>query len=57
MNANALEPPRYRAILAVDIERSTARRNTVKALLREVMYDVIEHALRTGEYRRTAAIR
>lgn len=47
--------PRYRTILAVDIERSTARTDSVKALLRQVMYDLLEGALNaagiTGEYR------
>ncbi|MFC0111800.1 hypothetical protein [Kibdelosporangium aridum] len=55
MSPNVVEPPRYRAIFAVDIERSTARTNTAKALLREVMYDVLEYALHAGgipaEYR------
>jgi hypothetical protein len=39
----------------VDIERSTARTNMAKALLRNVMYDLLEDALQTGgiidEYR------
>lgn len=42
------EPPRHRAILAVDIERSTARTNTSKAFLRKVMYDLVEGALQAG---------
>lgn len=47
--------PRYRTILAVDIESSTARTDCAKALLRQVMYDLLEGALDsggiTGEYR------
>lgn len=48
MRPSSAEPPRHRAILAVDIERSTARNNTAKALQRAAMYDLVEDALRVG---------
>jgi class 3 adenylate cyclase len=38
--------PLHRSILAVDIEGSTTRANPVKAALREVMYDLVERAMR-----------
>jgi hypothetical protein len=38
--------PRYRAILAVDIESSATRTDPVKAALRNTAYDLFEHALR-----------
>lgn len=48
MNPLLLEPPRHRTILAVDVERSTSRTNASKALMRKVMYDLIESALQAG---------
>ncbi|MEC3973791.1 hypothetical protein [Amycolatopsis sp. H20-H5] len=48
MTAEAPGPPRYRAILALDIEGSTARTNTAKAQLRAVMYRLLEEALSAG---------
>jgi class 3 adenylate cyclase len=38
--------PRYRAILALDIERSTSRPNPVKGELRNKIYELFEAALR-----------
>src|SRR6185312_17044715 len=38
--------PHYRAILALDIERSTSRSNPVKAELRNKTYELFEAALR-----------
>lgn len=40
--------PLHRAIVVVDIEGSTTRTNTDKARLRQVMYELLEQALRTG---------
>ncbi|ONI89879.1 hypothetical protein ALI144C_04100 [Actinosynnema sp. ALI-1.44] len=40
--------PRHRTIFAVDIEGSTTRTNWERALLRKVMYELIEEALRRG---------
>jgi class 3 adenylate cyclase len=45
IRAPASDLPRHRAILAVDIEGSTSRTNTVKALLRAAIYDLLEQAL------------
>jgi hypothetical protein len=42
----ASQPPRYRVIFAVDVERSTTRTNPMKAQLRHTMYELIEDALR-----------
>jgi hypothetical protein len=41
----ATELPRYRAIVALDIERSTSRRDPVKAELRKKSYDLFDTAL------------
>lgn len=41
--------PRYRTILAVDIEGSTTRNNGAKARARDVMYDLVAEALRVGD--------
>ena len=38
--------PHYRAILALDIERSTSRPNPIKAELRSKTYELFEVALR-----------
>lgn len=38
--------PRYRAILAIDVEGSTQRTNSAKARIRATMYDLLETALR-----------
>jgi class 3 adenylate cyclase len=40
--------PRPRIIVAVDIENSTARINTVKAKIRAAMYELLEQALAEG---------
>ena len=40
--------PRYRAIVALDIERSTSRPNPVKGELRNKTYELFEVALRTA---------
>jgi class 3 adenylate cyclase len=40
--------PYYRAIVALDIERSTSRPNVVKAELRNKTYELFETALRTA---------
>jgi class 3 adenylate cyclase len=45
MRAESPSPPRYRTILALDIEGSTARTNSAKAWLRTVMYELLEAAL------------
>jgi class 3 adenylate cyclase len=45
--------PRHRAIVAVDIEQSTTRRDPVKAQLRRALYDLFDQALRSaGIHRR-----
>jgi len=41
-------PPVHRAILAVDVERSTARNNAAKAALRAALYELVEDALGAG---------
>jgi class 3 adenylate cyclase len=40
--------PRYRAIVALDIERSTSRSNPIKGELRNKIYELFEVALRTA---------
>jgi class 3 adenylate cyclase len=40
--------PCHRSIVAVDIENSTARTNSEKAQLRDVMYELVEKALQVG---------
>jgi class 3 adenylate cyclase len=40
--------PRHRAIIAVDIEQSTSRPDTVKAELRRTLYDLFDQALRSA---------
>lgn len=40
--------PRHRAIVALDIEQSTSRPDTVKAELRRTMYDLFDRALRSA---------
>lgn len=40
--------PRYRAILAVDIEKSTARNNGAKVRLRRAMYELVEKSFVIG---------
>jgi hypothetical protein len=45
MTNDSLSPPRYRIILALDIEGSTTRTNSAKAWLRTVMYELLEAAL------------
>ncbi|WP_410621900.1 hypothetical protein [Amycolatopsis sp. cmx-8-4] len=40
--------PRHRAIVAVDIEGSTSRTNSVRALLRNVLFQLLEEAFTTG---------
>jgi class 3 adenylate cyclase len=40
--------PRYRSILAIDIEGSARRTDTAKAHLRRSMYELLEEALRAG---------
>jgi hypothetical protein len=37
--------PKYRSIVAVDLEGSTTRTNPVKGELRRVLYDLLEHSL------------
>ncbi len=44
----AAGPPRYRSIVALDIERSTSRPNPVKGELRNKTYELLEVALRTA---------
>jgi hypothetical protein len=44
----ATGPPRYRAIVALDIERSTSRPNPVKGELRNKTYELFEVALGTA---------
>lgn len=48
MRGEAPGPPRYRTILALDIEGSTARMNPAKGRLRSIMYDLLEDALRAA---------
>ncbi|MFD8493436.1 hypothetical protein [Amycolatopsis sp. NPDC059657] len=48
MSAEPPDLPRYRVMLALDIEGSTARTNPAKAELRRVMYELLEEALRAG---------
>jgi len=45
MNIRSRNLPCHRAIVAVDIEASTARNNSTKAVLRNAMYDLVEEAL------------
>lgn len=45
MSPRGQDGPHYRAIFAVDIENSTARNNTVKAGLRDAMYEIVERSL------------
>lgn len=45
---NTLVVPRTRTILTLDAEGSTTRTNTGRALLRRVMYDLLEEALRSS---------
>jgi class 3 adenylate cyclase len=40
-----LDVPKYRSILAVDLEGSTTRTNPVKGELRRIMYDLLERSL------------
>jgi class 3 adenylate cyclase len=40
--------PRHRAIVAVDIEGSTTRTNSVRALLRNVLFQLLDEAFTTG---------
>ncbi|MFJ1765170.1 hypothetical protein ACIOD2_32930 [Amycolatopsis sp. NPDC088138] len=40
--------PRHRAIVAVDIEGSTSRTNSVRALLRNVLFQLLDEAFTTG---------
>lgn len=40
--------PRHRAILAIDVEGSTARTDTAKAEIRHAMYSILDEALRRG---------
>ena len=40
--------PHYRAIVALDIERSTSRTDPVKAVLRNKLYELFDTALRTA---------
>jgi hypothetical protein len=42
------DSPCYRIILALDAERSTARKNPTKKHLREAMYRLLEEALQAG---------
>jgi hypothetical protein len=42
-------PPRYRAIVALDIEQSTSRPDPVKAELRIMLYELFEAALRSAD--------
>jgi class 3 adenylate cyclase len=44
--------PRYRAIVALDIERSTSRPDPVKAELRSKLYELFDEALRSAGIRR-----
>ncbi|HEY0689414.1 MAG TPA: hypothetical protein VGD71_10260 [Kribbella sp.] len=43
------DQPCHRAIVAVDMENSTARTDTAKAVLRRRLYEVVETALRTAD--------
>lgn len=43
-----LRPPRRRVIVALDIERSTTRRDPVKAELRTILYELFDAALRSA---------
>lgn len=45
---NSADIPRHRAIVAVDIEGSTTRTNSVRALLRNVLFQLLEEAFTTG---------
>jgi hypothetical protein len=45
MNTQPTDLPRYRSILAVDVEGSTSRTNPARAQLRRVLYDLLEAAL------------
>jgi class 3 adenylate cyclase len=40
--------PRHRAIVALDVEGSTARTNPTKAKLRQAMYELLEEAFRSS---------
>jgi hypothetical protein len=42
-------PPRYRAIVGLDIEQSTSRPDPVKAELRIMLYELFEAALRSAD--------
>jgi HD domain-containing protein len=42
-------PPRYRAIVGLDIEQSTSRPDLVKAELRTMLYELFEAALRAAD--------
>ncbi|MBV9445574.1 MAG: hypothetical protein JO345_06725 [Streptosporangiaceae bacterium] len=49
----AIDLPRHRAIVALDIEQSTSRTDTVKAELRSKVYELFDEALRSaGIHRR-----
>lgn len=41
-------PPQHRTIFAVDIEGSTTRNNSAKAVLRDYMYQMVEASLRAS---------
>lgn len=47
----AAEPAHHRAIVALDIEQSTCRTDTVKAELRDTLYELFEAALRSAGIR------
>lgn len=48
MHTQSLNLPLHRAIVVVDVEGSTKRLNPAKALLRRVMYELLENALESS---------
>ena len=48
MKTQSRNLPCHRTIVAVDIEASTTRNNSTKAVLRNAMYDLVEEALHAG---------
>ncbi|GAA3532273.1 hypothetical protein GCM10022222_14380 [Amycolatopsis ultiminotia] len=48
MDTSALQAPRHRAIVVVDIEGSTTRTNPARAELRAVLFDLLDEAFRAA---------
>ncbi len=49
MNTPRVAVPHHRAIVAVDIEGSTARTNVAKGRLRQTMYELLQQSLRASK--------